>query len=145
MAPKRKPSELAAHTEALHLNTAALTAHAHSMNNLAATLKAVPILQCGTVKRDVKPLRAEKIRDYVLEVAGPTFGRQTPDKTKINPEIRSGPGDQTWFFAQECTKQRRFHADGLIFNQLYVLHNCKTLGDLVKCVQCCYQHPGLAG
>jgi hypothetical protein len=88
----------------------------------------------------VAPKSPAVIKRLVLKVAGPTWPPNTPDKTKITPEIRVG-ADLPYQFVVECMNDPTFNADGLGVDRLYVIDNVKTLGDLVTCIACCYQHP----
>jgi hypothetical protein len=135
---RKKPSAMEAHTEALVSHTAALKDHTAAVANLTTALTS-PTYPCGIVGPKTKPIGATTIKKYVTQVAGPAFGPQTPDNTKIVPEIR--PAGDAWDFAQECMNQPNFLADGLIMGRLYVLNKCKTLGSLVEGIHCCYQHP----
>ena len=130
-----------AHTEALVAHTAALQNHTAAVANFTAALTS-STYPCGIVGLKTKPIDLATIKKYVTQVAGPAFGQQTLDGTKIVPEIR--PAGDAWDFAQECMNQPIFLADGLIMGRLYVLNKCKTLGDLVQGIHCCYLHPNPA-
>ncbi len=98
-----------------------------------------PGLPCGGVYEGAVALSQDKIRTYVLAVAGPKFTpKNTPDKTPISPTIRVG-ADSSEVFASDCRRYDVFRNDGLIIQMTYADY-CVTIGDFIDCIQCCYKN-----
>jgi hypothetical protein len=97
-------------------------------------------LQCGGVYVGAVAPTTDKIRTYVLAVAGKQYTKaNTPDKTPISPTIRGG-ADVSAEFAAECRQYSVFKNDGLTFQMTYADY-CTTIGDFIDFIQCCYKHP----
>lgn len=98
-----------------------------------------PFGPCGGVYVGAKPLSASTIKQYILDVSGANLGPNPSDKTPLS-DLDPGADASPWDLAQACQRYPKFEADGLNIQPLYV-SNCKTLGDMVKCIQCCYRNP----